>query len=202
MGDDLPVLVVATRNRGKFSEFQVLLSDLRVRLLSLLDFPHIDLIPEEGDTYAANAEAKALAVARATGHVALADDSGLEVEALGGLPGVRSARFLGETATDAQRNAEMLVRLRDVPVDRRTARFRAVVAVAHPNGTVRTFEGSVEGRIAERAAGTQGFGYDPIFLLPELGRTMAELGPQEKNRISHRARAAAGAKVYLVAIFP
>ncbi len=191
------VVVLATRNPGKVRELESLLADLPVRLQSLIDFPQIPPLPEEGDTYAANAASKAVAVARATGQAALADDSGLEVDALDGAPGVRSSRFLGEEATDAERNAAVLERLRDVPAEARTARFRAVVAVALRDGTVRTFEGVVEGRIADRPAGETGFGYDPIFLVPQFGRAMAELGPEVKNRISHRAQAVRAARTYL-----
>lgn len=191
------VVVLATRNPGKVRELESLLADLPLRLQSLRDFPQIPPPPEEGDTYAANAASKAVAVARATGQAALADDSGLEVDALGGAPGVQSSRWLGEEATDAERNAAVLARLRDAPAEARTARFRAVVAVALRDGTVRTFEGVVEGRIADRPAGETGFGYDPIFLVPEFGRTMAELGPEVKNRISHRAQAVRAARTYL-----
>lgn len=191
------VVVLATRNPGKVRELESLLADLPLRLQSLRDFPQIPPPPEEGDTYAANAVSKALAVAHATGEMTLADDSGLEVDALGGAPGVQSSRWLGEEATDAERNAAVLARLRDAPAEARTARFRAVVAVALRDGTVRTFEGVVEGRIADRPAGETGFGYDPIFLVPEFGRTMAELGPEVKNRISHRAQAVRAARTYL-----
>ena len=193
-------IVLATHNPGKVHEFAALLADLPIQVQSLLDFPAIGSLPEEGDTYAANAISKALAVARATGRVALADDSGLEVDALEGAPGVHSSRWLGDQATDADRNAAVLARLRNVPPVRRTARFRAVVAVASPDLTVRTFEGVVEGRIADRPAGSQGFGYDPIFLVPEYGRTMAELGAKIKDTISHRARAVHSARAYLATI--
>ena len=190
-------IVLATRNQGKVREFAALLRDLPVELKSLVDFPRSGDLPEEGQAYATNAVSKALAVARATGQVALADDSGLEVDALEGAPGVHSNRWLGETATDADRNAAVLTGLRDVPTGRRTARFRAVVAIALPDATVRTFEGVIEGQIAARPAGHQGFGYDPIFLVPEYGKTMAELGPEVKNGISHRARAVGLARAYL-----
>ena len=193
-------IVLATRNPGKVREFAALLADLPIRLESLLDFSAVGPLPEEGDTYAANAASKALTVARATGHVALADDSGLEVDALAGAPGVDSSRWLGDQATDADRNAAVLARLRDVPPERRTARFRAVVAIAFPDLTVRTFEGVVEGRIADRPAGSEGFGYDPIFLIPEHGRTMAELGAAIKDTISHRARAVQSARAYVATL--
>ena len=194
------VVVLATRNPGKVRELESLLADLPLRLQSLLDFPQIPPLPEEGESYAANATSKALTIARATGQVALADDSGLEVDALGGTPGVHSSRWLGEEATDAERNAAVLARLQLVPAEARTARFRAVVVVALRDGTVRTFEGVVEGRIADRPAGEHGFGYDPIFLVPVYGRTMAELEPAIKNVISHRAQAVRSAQVYMATL--
>ncbi len=193
-------IVLATHNPGKVREFAALLADLPIQLKSRIDFPEIGPLSEEGETYAANAMSKALAVARATGRVALADDSGLEVDALEGAPGVHSSRWLGDQATDTDRNAAVLARLRNVPPVRRTARFRAVVAVASPDLTVRTFEGIVEGRIADRPAGGHGFGYDPIFLVPEYGRTMAELGAKIKDTISHRARAVQSARAYLATL--
>ncbi len=191
------VVVLATRNPGKVRELTALLADLPLEVKSLLDFPEVPPLAEEAATYAVNAVAKALAVARATGLIAVADDSGLDVDALEGEPGVHSSRWLGEGATDADRNAALLARLAGVPAERRTARFRAVVAVAHPDGSVRTFEGVVEGRIADRPAGGEGFGYDPIFLVSGEGRTMAELETALKNRISHRARAIRSAREYL-----
>ncbi|MDR7415970.1 MAG: XTP/dITP diphosphatase [Armatimonadota bacterium] len=191
------VLVVATRNEGKLRELRRLLEDLPFELRSLQDYPHLPPVPEEGSTYAENATRKALAVAQATGEISLADDSGLEVDALDGEPGVHSARFLGQDATDAERNAEILRRLAGVPWERRTARYRAVVAVALPDGTVRTFEGTCEGRIALEPRGSGGFGYDPIFYVPDLGRTVAELLPYEKDRISHRGKAMAQAREFL-----
>ncbi|MBI3975825.1 MAG: RdgB/HAM1 family non-canonical purine NTP pyrophosphatase [Armatimonadetes bacterium] len=194
------VVVLATRNPGKVRELARLLADLPIDLKSLLDFPQVPPLSEDGATYAENATGKALAVARATGLVALADDSGLEVDALDGAPGVHSSRWLGEEATDADRNAAVLARLRGVPPSARMARFRAIVAIAHRDATVRTFEGVVEGRIADIPAGEHGFGYDPIFLVTEHGRTMAELGPEIKNRISHRARAVRAARAYLATL--
>ncbi|MGH2452558.1 MAG: XTP/dITP diphosphatase [bacterium] len=196
----LPVVVLATRNPGKVRELSALLADLPLEVKSLLDFPDMPSLVEEGATYAENAIAKALTVSRATGQEALADDSGIEIDALDGAPGVHSSRWLGEDASDADRNAAVLERLRGVSPDARTARFRAVVAIAQPDGTVRTFEGVVEGRIAERPAGREGFGYDPIFLVQGEGRTMAELGSQIKNRISHRARAVRAARSVLAAL--
>lgn len=196
-----PEIVLATRNRGKVAEIAALLADLNVPVRSLEDFPEVPPLPEEGETFQENAVSKALTVARITGRVAIADDSGLEVDALGGIPGVHSSRFLGEEATDADRNARILELLRGVPSSQRTARFRAVVAVALPSGEVYTFEGVVEGRIAEEPRGEHGFGYDPIFLLPGYGKTFAELGPEVKNRLSHRAQAVSAAREFLRQLF-
>ncbi|MDR7486173.1 MAG: XTP/dITP diphosphatase [Armatimonadota bacterium] len=193
-------IVLATRNRGKVRELEALLADIPVRVRTLDDYPDIPPLPEIGRTFEANAVGKATAVARLTGCIALADDSGLEVDALGGAPGVDSATFLGPTATDDDRNAWVLGRLRGVPEGLRTARYRAVVAIATPDGTVRTFEGACEGRIAEEPRGEGGFGYDPIFIVPAYARTMAELPPEIKNQISHRARALAAARDYLASL--
>jgi len=190
-------IALATRNQGKVREFQALLAGLAVELRALDQFPHVSVLPETGDSFAANATSKATTVARLTGHTALADDSGLEIDALGGAPGVNSATFLGPKATDEDRNTWVLGRLRDLPEGLRTARYRAVVAVATPDGDARTFEGVCEGRIAEGPRGAEGFGYDPIFFVPAYGRTMGELTPDLKNRISHRAKALEAARGYL-----
>jgi XTP/dITP diphosphohydrolase len=194
------VVVFATRNPGKVQEMRALLTDLPVQIRTLDDYPNVPTLPEVGATAEANATSKAATVARLVGQVALADDSGLEVDLLGGAPGVDSATFLGPTATDEDRNAWVLGRLRGMAEGLRTARFRAVVAVAMPDGEVRTFEGVCEGRIAEAPRGDYGFGYDPIFFVPSYGRTMAELPPEVKNRISHRARALAAVRGYLEAL--
>jgi XTP/dITP diphosphohydrolase len=164
-------------------------------LLRPLD--RIELPPESGESFQENACIKATAVARATGCLALADDSGLEVDALGGEPGVLSARYGGPTATDADRNRLILERLRGVPKERRTARFRCVIAIADPQGQVRVSEGICEGRITQAPRGSSGFGYDPIFEIPSLGKTVAEVAPEVKNRLSHRAKAMACARATL-----
>jgi len=190
-------IALATRNQGKVREFQALLAGLAVELRALDQFPHVPVLPETGDSFAANATSKATTVARLTGHIALADDSGLEIDALGGAPGVDSATFLGPKATDEDRNTWVLGRLRGMPEGLRTARYRAVVAVATPDGDARTFEGVCEGRIAEGPRGAEGFGYDPIFFVPAYGRTMGELTPDLKNRISHRAKVLEAARGYL-----
>ena len=184
-------LVIATRNLGKVREIGDILRQAGVEatLRSLADRPGVELPPETGDTFTANAIAKAQAAARATGQVALADDSGIEVEALGGAPGVMSNRFAGEGAPDQAKYEKLLGLLQGVEETRREARFRCVVAVASPDGEVRTVEGTCEGRIAEAPRGGGGFGYDPVFVPAGLDRTMAELTAEEKNRLSHRGRA-------------
>jgi XTP/dITP diphosphohydrolase len=194
------VVVLATRNRGKVRELEALLAGLPVRIRTLDDYPDVPVLPEAGRTFAENATGKASTVARFAGQVALADDSGLEVDALGGAPGVDSATFLGPAATDEDRNAWVLARLRGFADGLRTARYRAVIAIASPDGAVRAFEGTCEGRIAEAPRGEGGFGYDPIFHVPAYGRTMAELPPEIKNEISHRAKAMAAARAHLVAL--
>jgi XTP/dITP diphosphohydrolase len=192
------VIVLATRNRGKLRELEALLAGLPVRIRTLDDYPEVPVLPETGRTFEANAVGKATTVARLTGQIALADDSGIEIDSLGGAPGVDSATFLGPAATDEDRNTWVLGKLRGMDEGLRAARYRAVVAVAEPGGVVRTFEGTCEGRIAVEPRGHYGFGYDPIFLVPAYGRTMAELPPDVKNRISHRAKALAAAREHLV----
>lgn len=184
-------LVVATHNRAKAREIAELLAaeDLPVEALSLGDFPGVSLPPEVGLTFAENAAAKARHTAEATGLAALADDSGLEVDALGGRPGVYSARYAGEGASDQQRCQKLLAELRGVPAHRRGARFRCAAAYAEPGGATLLAEGTCDGRIAERPAGAGGFGYDPVFIPQGRRRTMAQLSPAEKHAISHRGRA-------------
>lgn len=181
-----PEVVVATRNPGKAAELAALLAPAGVRVRSLDDFPHAGEVEEDGATFEANARKKARAAAIATGRVAVADDSGLEVDALGGEPGVRSARWV--PGTDRDRVDALLQRLEGVPDPARTGRFVSVVAVVHPDGRERVFRGTLEGRIAREPRGTGGFGYDPVLELPD-GRTVAELTLEEKNAISHRGRA-------------
>ncbi len=182
-------LVLATRNEGKVKEIREALSGLEVDLLTLSDFPEVPEVHEDGATFSENAKKKALTVAKFTGLPALADDSGLEVDALGGMPGVRSARFAGEGADDDANNRKLLELLKGLPPERRTARFRCVLALAFPDGEVYTVEGTCEGLIAEEPAGEGGFGYDPLFLIPEEGRTFAQMTREEKNSLSHRGRA-------------
>lgn len=184
-----PVLVIATRNRGKARELADLLEGLSIELRDLQDFSGAPEVAEEGETYLENARAKAVAIARFTGLPALADDSGLEVDALGGAPGVRSARFAGAQGADV-RNLEMLLqRMQGLPPSRRTARFRCVIVVARPELHLLIGEGVCEGTITAEPRGSGGFGYDPVFYHPPSRATLAEMEPSAKNRISHRAAA-------------
>jgi XTP/dITP diphosphohydrolase len=186
-------LRVATRNPGKVREIAALLADLP---LDLSDAAEMDDVAETGTTFEENAALKARAAARHFGQWALADDSGLEVDALDGAPGIYSARY-GGRPTDAARNELLLEHLAGVPDAARAARFRAAAALAAPDGRVWVREGACEGRIARAPRGEGGFGYDPLFYLPEYGCTMAELPPATKNRISHRARALAALRPLL-----
>lgn len=181
--------VIATRNPGKLREIRDILRPLGWKTLSLDDFPEIPEIIEDGTTFAENAEKKAREVAHHTGRIALADDSGLVVDALGGRPGVLSSRYGGVKATDPERCRKLLDEMAGIPEGQRQARFICIIAVATPQGKVKTVEGECRGQIALAPRGRHGFGYDPIFSLPEMGRTMAELPPEVKNRISHRAKA-------------
>ena len=194
---DVLEVVLATHNPAKVREMLELVRDLPLRVYALDAFPQIADLPEDGLTYTENAISKALTVARLTRRVTIADDSGIEIDALHGAPGPQSRRFLGDGASDAQRNVRILKMVAGVAPPARTARYRAVVAVATPNGTVRTFEGTCEGELATAPRGAHGFGYDPIFIVPAYGKTMAQLPPAVKNRISHRARAVTAARPYL-----
>ena len=184
-------LVIATRNKGKGAEIAALLRGFDVRIRTLEDFPDIGDIPETGTTFAENALIKARAVARATGLTSLADDSGLAVAALGGAPGVYSARFSGPEATDALNNDKLLRMLADIPWEERQARFVSVIAVHAPQagGLELVTEGEWAGRVCLEPAGNKGFGYDPLFLDEELGLTAAQMTPELKNSRSHRAAA-------------
>ena len=195
----MPTLLVATNNPGKVTELRELLAGLPVTIT----FPAkigLDLeVEETGDTFEENAGIKALAYARVTGLLTLADDSGLEVDALGGAPGVRSARYAGPDSDDADRYRKLIGALEGVPEGERAARFRCSVAVAEPDGTLHTTAGTCEGQIGFEPRGQHGFGYDPVFVVAgHGGKTMAELQPNLKNSISHRARALAAALPLLV----
>jgi XTP/dITP diphosphohydrolase len=183
-------LLVATNNLGKVREYEELLVELPFEVTFPAQEGIALEVEESGTTFEENARLKALAYARTSGLLTLADDSGLEVDALGGAPGVRSARYAGSGASDADRYQKLLDALVGVPEAQRTARFRCVVALAWPDGTVRTAEGRCEGQIGLAPRGEHGFGYDPVFIVDGFGgQTMAELPPEVKNRISHRARA-------------
>jgi XTP/dITP diphosphohydrolase len=197
MGAFMRSLLVATHNRGKLREYEDLLAGLPVRCTYLSDLGIVEE-PEEGHVgFAENAALKALFFAGRTGLLTLADDSGLEVDALGGDPGVRSARYSGVGRSDQERYELLLSRLSEIPSEARTARFRCVIAVAEPGRLLFTAVGTCEGAIATHPRGTHGFGYDPVFYMADLGCTMAELSPDIKNRISHRARAAQAARSVL-----
>ncbi len=187
-------LLIATTNKGKLREYAEMARGLPVEPVTLAEAGIEADVEETGATIAENAVLKAREYARRSGMLTLADDSGLEVDALGGEPGPRSARYAGEGASDEERVRYLLQQLAGVPEGRRGARFRCVIAVATPDLEVRTSEGTCEGVIAREPRGQGGFGYDPVFFLPELGRHMAEFPLDEKNRISHRGRAMAGAR--------
>ncbi|MFY9270289.1 MAG: RdgB/HAM1 family non-canonical purine NTP pyrophosphatase [Candidatus Manganitrophaceae bacterium] len=184
------ILVLATENRHKGEEIaSILQGGMEIDLRTLADFPKVALPPETGSSYRENATQKALAAARATGHWAMGDDSGLEVTALGGAPGLYSARFAGEGVTYADNRKKLLDLLGTLPDEERSARFVCTIAVADPIGRACTVEGICNGRITRVDTGVGGFGYDPIFFVPEFGKTFAELSQEEKNKISHRGQA-------------
>jgi XTP/dITP diphosphohydrolase len=182
-------LVVATGNHGKLLEIRELLRHDVKSVLSLADFPGLPPAVEDGVTFAENAVKKASQAARLLGRPVMADDSGLAVVALDGAPGVLSARFAGDFATDAENNAKLLSALQGVTLDRRGAAFHCVIALCFPDGTCQTFDGELRGHIGFELRGTGGFGYDPLFIVTEYGQTLAELSLEVKNMISHRARA-------------
>lgn len=182
-------LVVATRNRKKADEIRRILQGSLISVLTLEDFPGCPEVIEDGRTFEANAVKKAVAVARYTGRTALADDSGLEVDALGGAPGVFSARYAGEEADDRRNLAKLLDAMRFVSDEERRAKFICCIALGFPDGTARTFVGTLAGTLAREPRGTGGFGYDPVFFPIGESRTFAEMDDDEKDAISHRGRA-------------
>lgn len=184
-------LVLATNNKDKVREFREMLrhSGLELSVLCLADFPGLPPVPENGRTFSENAAKKALFAAQATGKLALGDDSGIEVDALAGRPGIHSARFAGERATGKENNEKLLALLRDVTERRRQARFACFIALANPEKIIDIAEGNCAGTIVMKPRGSGGFGYDPLFQPLEYHKTFAELSPSIKNRISHRARA-------------
>lgn len=187
-------LVLATGNRDKQQEMKAFLQDLGLTIRTLDEFPSAPVVIEDGETCQANAGKKASEIARFTGALTLADDTGLEVDALGGRPGAFAARYAGAHATYAENCRKLLGELTGVPADQRGARFLTVVAIADPASSVEFVEGVLLGRIADRCFGSNGFGYDPVFMVPELGKTLAELTLDQKNQISHRGQALAKAK--------
>ena len=194
-------ILVASTNPGKMAELRAMLG-ADVRWVSLADFPGIEEIAEDGATFAENARKKALGYAKAAGLWTIADDSGLMVDALGGAPGVKSARFSGEKETnrgllDHKNMAKLLKLLKGTPSQKRTARFVCRLCLASPDEVLIETEGTLEGIIAEHEIGTNGFGYDPVFFVPELKKTVAQLAPGQKNAISHRGRAIAKLKPLL-----
>ena len=191
-------LLIATTNAGKRREIAAVLADLPVTCIHLADLGPLPEPVEDGVTFLANATKKAVYYARLAQRLTLADDSGLEVDALDGAPGVYSARYAGASADDAANNAKLVAALRGIPADQRTARFRCVLVLADAERILATTQGTVEGVIVDAARGANGFGYDPHFLVPTLGKTTAELAPEEKNRISHRGQAVRAMKEELV----
>ena len=186
------LLVLATRNVGKTREIREFLGDFPVEIKNLDDFGRIPSVEEDGTTFDENAYKKASFTAKILGLPALADDSGLEVDALGGAPGVHSARYAGPSASDAENNAKLLRKMEGKT--NRTAAFTCVISIAVPSGAALTYEARCEGLIAEAPAGKNGFGYDPVFYYPPLNRTFAQISAEEKNRVSHRGKALAELK--------
>ena len=191
-------LIFATGNEGKMREIREILSDLGVEILSLKEAGiHADIV-EDGKSFEENAVIKAKTICELTHEVVLADDSGLEIDYLNGEPGIYSARYMGEDTSYRIKNQNLIDRLEGVPDEKRTARFVCVIAAAYPDGTVKTARGTMEGIIGYEERGENGFGYDPIFFLPEYGCSSAELSMEEKNKISHRAKALRAIKEVLL----
>lgn len=190
-------MVLATSNQDKIIEIRHLLQDLPVQIVALTDFSDVPQVVEDQATLEGNAVKKAQLISQFTGLPALADDTGLEVDCLKGAPGVLSARYAGEDASYSDNVAKLLLEMKSVPTEQRQARFRCVIALANGR-SIETVEGSCEGLIANKPKGTGGFGYDPVFYVPEYGQTFAEMSLELKNQISHRGRALRKAKQYLV----
>ena len=197
----MPKLLLATSNQGKIREYHFLLDGLGYQITTLTEEGITKIVTESGSSYEQNARLKAITYAKLSQLTTLADDSGLEVDALNGEPGVKSARFAGEAATDAEKVNFLLAKLNGVPWERRTAHFKCVIAIASPGGYTELCYGDCHGMIALEAKGENGFGYDPIFSLPEIGKTMAELHLETKNQISHRARASRKARQVLQQLY-
>lgn len=190
-------LVIASRNKKKIEELKRLLADLPIVVRAVDEIADVPEVVEDEPTFKANAIKKAVEVAKATGLMALADDSGLEVEYLNGEPGVYSSRYAGIPRDDQRNNEKLFRKMQDVPWEKRDAWFKCVIALATPDGEVETCEGKCVGKIGYQPKGELGFGYDPIFVLPEYDKTLAEIDPDLKNQISHRAKALAQVKKVL-----
>ena len=182
-------VLVASRNKGKIREIRDVLEGLNLRILALSDFPDAPEVEEDGSSFTENALKKARFYSKYFWKLTLADDSGLEVDSLKGQPGVHSARYAGERASTQENNQKLLREIQGVPISRRGARFKCIIAIASPEGGDAIAEGSCRGRIGFKEKGKKGFGYDPLFILPQYGKTMAELTLEEKNRVSHRGKA-------------
>ena len=187
-------IIFASKNRGKIRELKALFEGMDINLFSLYDYPDAPHIIEDGNTFLENALKKARVISEYTGGTIIADDSGLEVDYLEGAPGIHSARYSKAGATDEKNIRKLLEELKGVPTEKRGAAFRCALVLYRTDGTFETFEGKLEGRIAAEPAGSEGFGYDPVFIAPEYGKTVAQLDPETKNRISHRAVAFAKLK--------
>jgi XTP/dITP diphosphohydrolase len=182
-------ILVASRNKGKIREIRKALKGLGFRIYSLNDFPDVTEIEEDGKSFTENALKKARFYSKQFGKLTLSDDSGLEVDRLKGLPGIYSARYAGEGATSREKNEKLLREMEGIPLSKRKARFKCAIAIAAPDGREAVVEGSCRGKIGFGLVGKNGFGYDPLFILPQYGKTMAQLSLEEKNRISHRGKA-------------
>ncbi len=182
-------MIAATRNKGKVREIRDALKGLGFRLYTLDDFQNVPEVEEDGKSFVENALKKARFYSEVFGKLTLADDSGLEVGGLKGLPGIYSARYAGERASSRENNRKLLKEMEAIPLSKRGARFKCAIALVYPNGREIIAEGSCKGRIGFREKGKRGFGYDPLFILPQYGKTMAELSLKEKNKVSHRGKA-------------
>ncbi|MEW6377464.1 MAG: XTP/dITP diphosphatase [Thermodesulfobacteriota bacterium] len=194
-------MIVATRNEGKVREIRRALKGLGLRIHALSGFPDVPEIEEDGKSFTENALKKARFYSKHFGKLTMADDSGLEVDILKGLPGIYSARYAGERASGQENNQKLLREMEGVPISRRGARFRCSIAVVSPDGREAIAEGSCKGMVGFEGKGRRGFGYDPLFILPQYGRTMAELSLEEKNRMSHRGKALRKLKKIIAAAF-
>ncbi|MCB9757023.1 MAG: XTP/dITP diphosphatase [Candidatus Omnitrophica bacterium] len=190
-------LLVATKNPGKLREIRELLKEIPVKVTSLADYPDCPEIVEDGRTFKANAIKKAIVVGKYSGKLTLGEDSGLQVVALNNAPGIYSARFSGENATDEKNNDKLLASLKDIPLSRRQARYRCFVALCDADKLIGVVDGRCGGLIEKKRRGSNGFGYDPLFFIPRYQKTFGELDPAIKSRISHRARALRKLKVLL-----